>query len=267
MAPSHASRINLSERVALLEQQLAFMYSDHPSTSEPRPRPRKTRDDDASSSQPRSTVPGAEPARISTGAVALPAAGESFPVLSLFDNAILASDTNNTFNHSIHGEFNGEHHRAPNIESSPHFQKSRLKRAKACEALTYLLPSYTAIYAILEAGGYWWDILRNMYPYLCSEDPDMTVQAYVVLAHNQDNPATMACALSWIVLSMQCLPLHFDTQNLGLPLSVDELTEHYTANIERLVMSDDELSLSVEGIDTILLQAQFYTNLGRPRKA
>jgi hypothetical protein len=164
----------------------------------------------------------------------------------LFDNAILASDTKNTFNHSIHGEFNGEYHRAPNFESSPHYQKSRLKRAKVCEALTYLLPPHAAIYTILEAGGHWWDILRNMYPYLCLEDPHMTIQAYVFLALNQDNPATVACALSWIILSMQCLPLDFDTQTLGLPLCVDELMEHYTANIERLVMSDDELSLSVE---------------------
>lgn len=267
-APSHAHRMNLSERVALIEQQLASMYSDHLPTSEPPLRPRKTRDDDASSnSQPRSAVLGTEPTRVAAGIQAVPAPGENFPALSLFDNAILASDTKNAFNHFIHGEFNGEYHRAPNIESGLHFQRSRLKRAKVCEALTYLLPPHTAIYAILEAGGYWWDILRNMYPYLCSEDPHMTVQAYVVSALNQDNPATMACALSWIVLSMQCLPLDFDTQNLGLPLCVDELMEQYTENIERLVVSDDELSLSIEGIDSILLQTQFYANLGRPRKA
>jgi hypothetical protein len=91
----------------------------------------------------------------------------------------------------------------------------------------------------------------------------MTVQTYVVLALNQDNPETVASALSWIVLSMQCLPLDFDEKNLGLPLCIDELMEHYTANVERLVIHDDELSLSIEGIDTILVQAQLYANMGR----
>lgn len=95
----------------------------------------------------------------------------------------------------------------------------------------------------------------------------MTVQTYVFLALNQDNPSTVASALSWIVLSMQCLPLDFDEKNLGLPLCIDELMEHYTANIEQLVIYDDELSLSIEGIDTILVQAQLYANMGRPRNA
>ncbi|KAJ5449950.1 uncharacterized protein N7458_006399 [Penicillium daleae] len=66
---------------------------------------------------------------------------------------------------------------------------------------------------------------------------------------------------------MQCLRLDFDEKNLGLPLCIDELMEHSTANVEQLVIHDDELSLSIEGIDTILVQAQFYANMGRPRNA
>jgi hypothetical protein len=86
--------------------------------------------------------------------VSLPVTDESIPILSVFDNAILASDTQSTFNHSIHGEFNGEYPKVPKIEIRPNLQRPRLKRAKVCEALTYLLPPYTAIYAILEAGGF-----------------------------------------------------------------------------------------------------------------
>lgn len=108
----------------------------------------------ASNRELHSTVPGLESARFSDGAVSLPVTDESIPILSVFDNAILASDTQSTFNHSIHGEFNGEYPKVPKIEIRPNLQRPRLKRAKVCEALTYLLPPYTAIYAILEAGGF-----------------------------------------------------------------------------------------------------------------
>jgi hypothetical protein len=258
--------MNLSERVAQLEQQLASMHSNRDATPQAMSLPKSAASHNKG--PPSRTIPSRPQSSGSSYPFAsLPLSSEILPVLSLFDNAILVLDEKNTFNHSIHREFSGEYLKAVSIESSPHFQKSRIKRTKICEALTSLLPSHTAMYAILEAGGVWWDILRQMYPYLCNEDTKMTLPTYVFLALNQDNPVIIGCALSWIALSIQCLPLDFESSHLSLPLPVDDLAEHYISNVDRLVVSDDELSVSLEGIENILLQSQFYGNVARPRKA
>jgi hypothetical protein len=237
--------MNLSERVAQLEQLLSSM---HPSPE---------------------ALPPPSPFGIEGvhSLATLPSTRETLPALALFDNSVLSLKEKNIFNYSIQKEFNSEYSLPVNMENSPHFQKSRVKRAGVCEALTALLPSHTTMYEILETSGIWWDILRKMHPHMCSEDTSMTIQTYVFLGLNQDNPAIIGCALSWLTLSIRCLPCDFESNHLGLPLPVNDLTDHYLSSIDRLIVSDDELSISLEGIECILLQSQLYGFIGRPRKA
>ena len=197
----------------------------------------------------------------------IPAPEESFPVLSLFDNDILTSDGKDSFGDTIYREFSTGSLKQRSIESSPHYQRSRIKRARVCEALTELLPSHTAMYEILETGGFWWNMLRKMYPSMCSEDEKMTLHTFVFLALNQDNPTVIACALSWIVLAINCIPPNLEKELARLPLPAADLVERYVSDVDRLIVCDDELSISLEGIENILLQSQFYGNIGRPRKS
>jgi Fungal specific transcription factor domain len=193
---------------------------------------------------------------------------ESLPILSLFNNAILTSNgSTNGPNDSISREFNTGTLRPATYESSPHYRKARIKRAKICETLTELLPSQAAMCEIFEMGGFWWDLLRSLHFYSFSEDPKMTIQSYVFLALNQDNPAVIGCAISWLAMSLQCLPSHFDTDHLRLPLSLNDLTQQYVSTVEQLIVCDDEIAVSLEGIECIIIQAQFHGNVGRPRKS
>jgi len=64
---------------------------------------------------------------------------------------------------------------------------------------------------------------------------------------------------------MQCLRMNLDQSELPIPAA--ELVDRYVSNIDRHVVSDNELSMSLEGIENILLQSQYYGNIGRPRKA
>jgi hypothetical protein len=263
-APQSNTRLNLSERVAQLEQELASIRANAgvPTDIKAPPANAMKQMNEATStvSVSTSTLEISFPISVSRS----PA--EGLPILSLFDNAILTSDGKNEVNDSIQREFNTGSLRPASFESSPHFRKSRIKRAKACESLTDLLPSHTAMYEILETGAIWWDTVRRLHPYMCCDDAKMTLQSYVFLALNQDNPSVIGCALSWMALSLQCLPLDFESNHLGLPLPVNDLIQQYLSNVERLIVSDDELSLSLEGIECILLHAQFHSNGGRPRK-
>jgi hypothetical protein len=259
--------MNLSERVAQLEKELAAMRAHNDVT------PRKNSflaDRKAhliSSTQPANAFGSSS--EISRPLSALsPTAVNKLPLLSLFENSILTtSETNNAIYDSISREFGTGSLRSANYQSTPHFRMSRIKRARICEALTNHLPSQSAMCEVLEIGGIWWNLLRVLHPYMCCEDHKMSIQSYVLLALNQDNPCILGSALSWLAMSMQALPMSYDTVQLSLPIPLPELTQHYVSTIDRLIVCDDEISLSLEGIECILLHGQFYGNVGRPRKA
>jgi len=259
--------MNLSERVAQLEKELAALRAYNDVT----PRKNSFLADGKAHFDP-STQPAnafGTSSEISRPLSALsPTAANNLPILSLFDNAILTtSETNNAIYDSISREFDTGSLRPVNYQSTPHFRMSRIKRARICEALTDLLPSQSAMCEVLETGGIWWDLLRTLHPYMCCEDDKMSIQSYVLLALNQDNPCILGSALSWLAMSMQCLPMSYDAGHLSLPIPLNDLTQHYVSTIDRLIVCDDEISVSLEGIECILLQGQFYGNVGRPRKA
>jgi hypothetical protein len=266
VAPIHA-RMNLGERIAQLEKELAALRAHNDAT------PRKN--SSLANGKPhfdRSTQPAnafGTWSEISTSLSALsPTAANNLPILSLFDNTILAtSETNNAIYDSVSREFDTGSLSPVNYPSSPHFRLSRIKRARVCEALTDLLPSQSAMSELLEIDGFWWDLLRILHPYMCCEDDKMSIQSYVLLALNQGNPCILGNALSWLAMSMQSLPMSYDTGLLCIPIPLNDLPQHYVSAIDRLIVCDDEISSSLEGIECILLQGQFYGNVGRPRKA
>jgi hypothetical protein len=266
MPPTHA-RANLSERVAQLEKELAALRACNGAM------PGKNSDlADGKGRLDTSTQPAnalGTSSDISRPLSALsPTATNNLPILSLFDNTILTtSETNNAIYDSVSREFSTGYLRPVNYQSTSNFRMSRIKRVRICEALTDILPSQSTMLEVLEVGGLWWNLLRTLYPYMCCEDDKMTIQSYVLLALNQDNPCILGSALSWLTMSMQCLPTSYDTGHLNLPIPINDLTQHYVSTIDRLIVCDDEIAVSLEGIECILLQGQFYGNVGRPRKA
>jgi hypothetical protein len=192
---------------------------------------------------------------------------ENIPAFSLFENDILAHDETASLPQYIHKEFNSQFLIPRGDDDMVHSRTSRRKRAKLCETLTSLLPTEAAIHAILITGGIWWAIARKIYPYICTEDETMTLPSYVLMALNQDNPVVIGCALCWVSLSIQHLPTDFESSHLNLPLPLSDLMELYMKTVDKLIVADEELSMSLEGIESILLLSQFYGSVGRPRKA
>jgi hypothetical protein len=134
-------------------------------------------------------------------------ARECLPVLSLFDNDILTSNrADNILNDSMSREFSTGTLRPESYETSHHLRKSGIKRANICEVLTELFPSQAPMYEILETSGIWSDLLRKLLPYTSCEDEESLVQNYVFVALNQDNLFFIGCAMSWLAISLQCLP-------------------------------------------------------------
>jgi hypothetical protein len=194
-------------------------------------------------------------------------APENIPAFSLFENDILVHDETTSLPQYIHKEFNSPF-LIPKMDGDTlHSHAPRRKRSKLCETLTSLLPTEAVMHVILNTGGIWWAVARKIYPYICTENEIMTLPSYVLMALDQDNPVVIGCALCWISLSIQHLPADFKSSQLILPLPLSDLIELYIKTVDKFVVADEELSMSLEGIENILLLAQFYGSVGRPRKA
>ena len=257
---SQDSRLNLKERVARLEHLIGSMLSGQVRPEDvSRPNLQLPRE-----SQSTTYSTHIEPARPGGELQDVP---ENIPAFSLFENDILAHDETASPPQYIYKEFNSQFLIPKGDDDTVHSRTSRRKRTKLCETLTSLLPTEAAMHAILNAGGIWWAIARKIYPYICTEDETMTLPSYILMALNQDNPVVIGCALCWISLSIQHLPTDFETSHLSLPLPLSDLMQLYINTVDKLIVADEELSMSLEGIESILLLSQFYGSVGRPRKA
>jgi hypothetical protein len=257
---SQDSRLNLKERVARLEHLIGSMLSG------------QVRPEDIS--RPNLQLPRESPSTIYSTHIEparpggeLQDAPENIPAFSLFENDILVHDETASLPQYIHKEFNGPFLIPERDDDTLHSHASRRKRSKLCETLTSLLPTEAVMHVILNTGGIWWAVARKIYPYICTEDESVNLLSYVLMALNQDNPVVIGCALCWISLSIQHLPADFKSSQLILPLPLSDLIELYIKTVDKFVVADEELSMSLEGIENILLLAQFYGSVGRPRKA
>ena len=82
-----------------------------------------------------------------------------------------------------------------------------------------------------------------------------------------DNPAEVAKMILCIAISIDQVPANWDWSQLQLRQSPRDLMEHYISTVNRLIVNDDEIAATVDGIECMMLEGKYHTNLGRPRRA
>lgn len=192
---------------------------------------------------------------LKTGAAASsPAAEESIylpgglrdqaPALSLFDNAVISRK-----------------------DSAPAMSRSQYNKSKTViAALNQLLPSPHDLEIILESSHEWWAIWRKIFPDI-SDRRCETMKQSVSHSLRSDKPAEIAKIMLCIAISIHQMPDGFDWSRLQLKESRFQLIEKYVSTVNKLIVSDDEIAATVEGIECMALEAKYQVNMGRPRRA
>ncbi len=80
-------------------------------------------------------------------------------------------------------------------------------------------------------------------------------------------PTQIARTLLYIAVSLQQLDAEFDTSRLQMYPSIESRIERYISTVQSLVISDDELISSMEGLECLMLQGLYHINAGNPRRA
>lgn len=169
---------------------------------------------------------------------------EYAPALSLFDNSVISRK-----------------------ELPPAVSRAQYNKSKALvAALNQLLPCPADLDIILEAGKDWWQIWRKMFPEI-SDPRCENLKESVSHSLRSESPAEVAKMMLCIANSVYQMPAGFDWSRLQLRESPEQLMERYVNTVNRLIILDDEIAATVDGLECIMLETKYHINMGRPRRA
>lgn len=168
----------------------------------------------------------------------------SAPALSLFDNAVITRKE------------------VPVTISRAQYNKSKSLIA----ALLQLLPTPDDLEIILEHSQEWWAIWRTMFPHI-TDKRCVTIKESVSHSLRSEKPAEIAKIMLCIALSINQLPQDFDWGKVSLKESRSDLMERYISTVDKLIISDDEIAATIDGLECMILEAKYHINMGRPRRS
>ncbi|KAL8937394.1 MAG: hypothetical protein Q9216_004447 [Gyalolechia sp. 2 TL-2023] len=182
------------------------------------------------------------------------------PVLSLFDNAVLAKG---------HDQPDGDAREIAGNLRQPILDKNR----RVSKALKSLMPSIDDLGVLLRESRQsiriWQDAMRTCTPSAVEKfdrNALYKTQEFIHDSLNSDNLSVVAWTFSCLAVTLQQLPGNFDSSKLSLPAKVETLEGYYITAVETLMASDDGLASNLEGLSALVVQSKYYINLGKPRK-
>jgi hypothetical protein len=163
-------------------------------------------------------------------------------LLQLFDNNLLDSD-GHELGHDI---------------SVPSSHPSTPQRVRACAALRALTPSRADMTTIATYASSWLPLYASLFP---MANINTTPEAMLTL-HNEtqhrDDPFALATLLLYIAMTVQhapetaCFPTSESMQNLST------FVKNVSDAVEHVIIVDDALAGSIEGIEVALLFLRLY---------
>lgn len=180
---------------------------------------------------------------------------DNAPVLSLFDNAILSRrQDDNTFSTTTAST-------APPGTSVTSARAMKLESARQTLLLSF--SSQVKLEAILGAADLWWPTWQHMFPETFGTSSDCTFDHFIENTKPSENVLKLAKALICISICLQEVPFSTNCQ----ASTATDMANRYIGMIDELVLSDDELAGTLDGIECLILQAKYDSNNGRLRRA
>ncbi len=178
------------------------------------------------------------------------------PILSLFDNAILSRWPDDTTKENVNGI--GSPGLETNSSSYPRIDYIR-------RALLSLFPSQQRQEAILNSSDNWWSHWQDLYPHVFDIRPFFKPVQFVADLRDSGSVQKITKALLFIFVILQEASPSLDTSYDMT--SAASKTSHGLSVIDEMVLGDDGLAGTIDGLECIVLRAKQELNNGRIRKA
>lgn len=179
------------------------------------------------------------------------------PVLSLFDNSILSrleEDEDPTTAAIATPSSETDSGLTPKLD---HIRRTLLS----------FFPPQNTQDAILEASNFWWQASQDMFPQILGAGAGITsMHQFVAESRASGCVQKIAKALLCISISLQEAPPPLNVDLEPYSTSVNLRAKCLTA-IDDLVISDDDIAGTIDGVECLFLRGKHDINAGRIRKA
>lgn len=180
---------------------------------------------------------------------------DNAPVLSLFDNAILSRRQDDDSSSPTTAST------APPGTGVTSARAIKLEAAR--QTLLSLFPSRDMLDAILGAANHWWPSWQHTFPGTLATSSDYTFDQFIADTKSSDNVPKIAKALLCISIGLQDASV---STNVRASTAID-MMKRYIGMVDELVLSDDELAGTLDGIECLILRAKYDSNNGRLPRA
>lgn len=138
-------------------------------------------------------------------------------------------------------------------------KKERIRRA-----LIELLPSQNDI-DLIYSGSSAWLLVHT----LTFEDIDSAIVKSLFDSESvkEGSAIKIARTLLYLAVMMQQLDHDFNRRKLQMYPAIDARMERYISTVQALVASDDELMVSIVGLECLVLMGIYQMNAGNPRRS
>ena len=191
-------------------------------------------------------------------------ADRTAPLLSLFDTLVLKRDF---------------HHRNFDLMDNPAIANWELgtlyenTNARLLKSIKNDVPNVRDLTHILEFSRDSWRMWRNVFPEdlgLLSAELDGlrvgNIRDFIYRSLNTDNVAIVVKVILCLAVHLQQLPRDFDYSECTLQASSEDLQNHYMRFVDRFLDRHDGVVATLEGVECLMIQAEFYINVGKPKR-
>lgn len=241
---------DLQQRVAELETALLSISQKLEST----PKTIESNGTTKTLQQPRSdTIPSTPVASPGSNPDALL---EHAPVLSLFDNAILSRRPDDSTRKDSHDT---------RLLRSEVKDGSNSKLDNIRRALLSFFPSQQRQEAILNTSYTWWSSWQVLYPQVFGLESVSNVVQFVADLKASGSVQKVAKALLCLLIILQEGNVSLNTR-YDIADAADQ-TRQALSIIDDMVLADDQVAGTIDGVECMILRAKYETNSGRIRRA
>lgn len=178
------------------------------------------------------------------------------PVLSLFDNSILSRRPDKSSGVDSNGI--GPPQLETKNDSNPKLDHIR-------RPLLSLFPTEERTESILNASYTWWAAWQDMYPQIFGLGPNYSVVQFVADSKDSGSVQKIAKVLLCLLIILEERSVSVNTNN-DMANAAGQ-TKQALDIIDEMVIANDELAGTIDGLECMILRAKHETDNGRIRKA
>ena len=177
------------------------------------------------------------------------------PVLSLFDNAIFSRQPDDCTHDKLPSS------RSPGSQAN----SSSIRIDQTCRTLLSFFPSEQRQEAILDASYTWWQSWLDIYPGLFNIEHSFDVSRFVADLKSSGSVQKITKALLCFFNIQQEVSHSLDT-SYDMARAANQ-NGHALGIIDEMVLNDDGLAGTIDGVECFILRSKYELNCGRVRKA